>query len=145
MAICSLFPRCGGFTNDFLCFQGAFFSLLAGHTCGIIRMVLDFVYPAPQCGEDDTRPAIVANVHYTYYGQIIIIITVLVMVITSLLTEPVEEEEVQINKFSGGSRMSHRDVDHLEGDANTIFRKKILRNPMKLQGLWSIAMKNKIV
>ena len=61
-------------------------------------MVLDFVYPAPQCGEDDTRPAIVANVHYTYYGQLIITITILVMVIASLLTEPVEEEEVQINE-----------------------------------------------
>ena len=93
-------------------------------------MVLDFVYPAPQCGEDDTRPAIVANVHYTYYGQLIIIITILVMVITSLLTEPVEDEEVQINKFRGGSRIPHRVADHLGGGANTIFRKKILKNPI---------------
>ena len=93
-------------------------------------MVLDFVYPAPQCGEDDTRPAIVANVHYTYYGQLIIIITILVMVITSLLTEPVEDEEVQINKFRGGSRIPHRVADHQGGGANTIFRKKFLKNPI---------------
>ena len=97
-------------------------------------MVFDFVYPAPQCGEDDTRPDIVANVHYTYHGQLIIIITILVMVITSLLTEPVEDEEVQINKFRGGSRVSHGDADHLRGDSHTI----LLKNPMKLKKLWSI-------
>ena len=75
-------------------FQGAFFGLLAGHTCGVIRMVLDFVYPSPQCGDEDTRPAMVANMHYTYYGQLVIIITLLVMVLISLLTDPVKEEEV---------------------------------------------------
>lgn len=70
--------------------------MLAGHTCGVIRMVLDFVYPAPQCGDEDTRPAIVANMHYTYYGQLIIIITILVMVVVSLVTDPVKDDEVSI-------------------------------------------------
>ena len=75
-------------------FQGAFYGLLAGHTCGVIRMVLDFVYPAPQCGEADTRPAIVANMHYTYYGQLIIVITIIVMVTISFFTKPIDDKEV---------------------------------------------------
>ena len=70
------------------------------------------MYPAPRCGEDDTRPVIVANVHYTYYGQLIIIITVIVMVIGSLLTKPVEDEEVEINKFRGGSRIPPKVEPH---------------------------------
>ena len=43
-------------------FQGAFWSLIAGMITGLIRMVLDFVYVEPMCGQEDTRPAIVKNV-----------------------------------------------------------------------------------
>jgi hypothetical protein len=35
---------------------------MAGLLTGCIRMILDFVYIAPSCGEEDTRPAIVKNV-----------------------------------------------------------------------------------
>ena len=77
--------------------QGAFYGLLAGHTCGVIRMILDFVYPAAQCGDVDTRPAAV-KLHYTYMGQLIILITTVVMIVITYLTKPISEEKVR--KFS---------------------------------------------
>jgi hypothetical protein len=43
-------------------FQGAFWGLMFGLVIGVIRMIMDFSYPAPLCMEEDTRPAIVAKV-----------------------------------------------------------------------------------
>ncbi|XP_055898128.1 sodium/glucose cotransporter 4-like isoform X1 [Biomphalaria glabrata] len=72
--------------------RGAFFGLLSGHAAGVIRMVIDFAYPAPQCGEVDTRPVILSAVHYTYFGSINLIITALAIVIFSY-TAPAQDEE----------------------------------------------------
>ena len=46
--------------------QGAFWSLIAGMITGLIRMVLDFVYVEPMCGEEDTRPTIVKDVRQAF-------------------------------------------------------------------------------
>jgi hypothetical protein len=35
---------------------------MIGMVIGLIRMILDFVYYEPPCGEPDTRPGIVKNV-----------------------------------------------------------------------------------
>jgi len=42
--------------------KGAFWSLMAGLLVGMIRMILDFVYIEPACGEEDSRPSIVKDV-----------------------------------------------------------------------------------
>lgn len=75
-------------------FQGAFWGIAVGHTCGLVRMVLDFVYPVPDCGEPDNRPAIVANLHYSYFGQLSLVITSISIVVISLLTKPQDKESV---------------------------------------------------
>ncbi|XP_068764255.1 sodium/myo-inositol cotransporter 2 isoform X9 [Struthio camelus] len=36
--------------------KGAFWGLVIGLLLGVIRLVLDFIYPEPQCGETDIRP-----------------------------------------------------------------------------------------
>ncbi|XP_074655538.1 sodium/glucose cotransporter 4-like [Tubulanus polymorphus] len=74
--------------------HGAFWGILAGHVTGIIRMTLDFIYLPPQCGEEDTRPAIVYAIHYSYFGTLLIVISVLVIVAVSLLTKPQSENEL---------------------------------------------------
>ncbi|XP_064649612.1 sodium/mannose cotransporter SLC5A10-like [Lineus longissimus] len=70
---------------------GAFWGIVAGHTGGVIRMVLDFVYTAPACGEVDTRPFVVYAVHYSYFGTILFCLTLGVGAIGSLVTQPQEE------------------------------------------------------
>lgn len=42
--------------------KGAFWSLMVGLMTGLIRMILDFIYIEPPCGELDTRPSIVKDV-----------------------------------------------------------------------------------
>ena len=79
-----------------LTLQGAFYGIAIGHAIGIIRMALDFAYPAPDCGDPETRPPILLNVHYTYFGTLNVVITSIAMVIISLVTSPQTDEEVLI-------------------------------------------------
>ncbi|BFZ20478.1 hypothetical protein BsWGS_23517 [Bradybaena similaris] len=73
---------------------GAFYGLLVGHVCGIVRMSLDFVYPAPGCDEPDTRPSILSAVHYTYFGSLSLGITVITIIVFTLATRRQEEEQL---------------------------------------------------
>ena len=93
------FHACRANKNDiiFWLLQGAFYGIMVGHTCGVIRMVLDFVYPAPLCGEVDTRPLVVSQVHYTYFSQMNLVLTALVMVAVSFMTKPGKESQVHIH------------------------------------------------
>uniref|UniRef100_A0A8C4WTS9 Sodium/myo-inositol cotransporter 2 n=1 Tax=Gopherus evgoodei TaxID=1825980 RepID=A0A8C4WTS9_9SAUR len=74
--------------------QGAFWGLLTGMLLGLIRLVLDFIYLQPQCGEPDRRPAVVRYVHYLYFSMILSVITTVTVVVVSLLTEPPSEEMI---------------------------------------------------
>ena len=55
-------------------FQGAFWGMIIAQAWGMVRFVLDFVYEAPACGEEDTRPSIVKdfNVYYHTCSQILL-------------------------------------------------------------------------
>jgi len=79
----------------FFLLQGTFWGMMVGFVAGIIRMVLDFSYPAPACNDVDTRPAIVKNVHFFYVALLLFMLTGIVCVIVSLLTEPPDEELVR--------------------------------------------------
>ncbi|KAM9305456.1 sodium/myo-inositol cotransporter 2 [Gastrophryne carolinensis] len=74
--------------------KGAFWGLTIGLVVGIIRMVLDFVYVAPQCDQSDTRPAVVKYVHYLYFSMILGLLTLIVVVAVSLWTQPPPKEMV---------------------------------------------------
>lgn len=66
---------------------------------GLIRMVLDFVYPSPGCGQPDHRPAVVAKVHFTYFSALLLILTALVVVFISLLEKPQRNKSVSLSGF----------------------------------------------
>ena len=68
--------------------------IVTGHVCGVVRMILDFVYPAPYCGDVDTRPVIVSALHYTYFSQLNLVFTSAVIVVVSLFTEKLDDKEV---------------------------------------------------
>ena len=80
--------------------KGAFWGLMSAIAIGVIRMVLDFVYPAPACGEEDTRPEVVAALlfHYMYFALFLFLWTILVVVAISLLTTPIPKEYVSCLK-----------------------------------------------
>uniref|UniRef100_A0A4W6DTD5 Sodium/myo-inositol cotransporter 2 n=1 Tax=Lates calcarifer TaxID=8187 RepID=A0A4W6DTD5_LATCA len=75
--------------------KGAFWGLAIGLLVGCIRMLLDFIYPAPLCYEVDDRPAVLKYVHYLYFSVLLSFITLVVVVGVSLVTEEPKPEQVQ--------------------------------------------------
>ena len=74
--------------------QAAFWGLVVGHSCGIIRMIMDFTMPSPQCGEPEQRPEILYRVHYTYFSVISFVVTTLTLLSISYATKPPLDPEV---------------------------------------------------
>lgn len=68
---------------------------MVGLLLGVIRLVLDFIYPEPQCGERDLRPGVVKYMHYLYFSMVLATISTLTVLVVSLLTEPPSEEMVR--------------------------------------------------
>lgn len=68
---------------------------MIGLLLGVIRLVLDFVYPEPQCGEQDRRPGVVRYMHYLYFSMVLAAISTLTVLVVSMLTEPPSEEMVR--------------------------------------------------
>lgn len=68
--------------------------MIVGFIVGAIRMILDFTHLEPRCGEEDTRPGIIAKVHYMYFALILFWITVFTIVVISYFTKPRPEGNV---------------------------------------------------
>ncbi|NWV63918.1 SC5A9 protein, partial [Malurus elegans] len=73
---------------------GAFWGLMAGLAVGVVRMIMEFVYSAPSCGEQDSRPAVLKDLHYLYFALILCALTAIVIVLISLCTPPIPEEKL---------------------------------------------------
>ncbi|XP_029364419.1 sodium/myo-inositol cotransporter 2 isoform X2 [Echeneis naucrates] len=74
--------------------KGAFWAAVIGLLVGCIRMILDFIYPAPLCYEEDKRPGVLKYVHYLYFSIILSLLTLVVLVVVSLATEKPKPEQV---------------------------------------------------
>ncbi|GAB5575050.1 sodium/glucose cotransporter 4 [Prionailurus iriomotensis] len=72
---------------------GAFWGLMFGLAVGLLRMILEFSYPAPACGEADRRPAVLKDFHYLYFALLLCGLTAIVIVTVSLCTTPIPEEK----------------------------------------------------
>ncbi|XP_047583827.1 sodium/glucose cotransporter 4 isoform X2 [Lutra lutra] len=73
---------------------GAFWGLMFGLAVGLVRMILEFSYPAPACGEVDRRPAVLKDFHYLYFALLLCGLTAIVIVAISLCTSPIPEEKL---------------------------------------------------
>ncbi|XP_069336049.1 sodium/glucose cotransporter 4 isoform X2 [Eulemur rufifrons] len=73
---------------------GAFWGLISGLGVGLLRMILEFSYPAPACGEVDLRPAVLKDFHYLYFALLLCGLTAIVIVTVSLCTTPIPEEKL---------------------------------------------------
>lgn len=75
--------------------QGAFWGLVIGLAVGFIRMLLDFIYPAPLCYEEDDRPGVLKYVHYLYFSTMLSLLTLVIVIVISLATEKPKPEQVK--------------------------------------------------
>uniref|UniRef100_A0A8C6PSJ5 Solute carrier family 5 member 9 n=1 Tax=Nothobranchius furzeri TaxID=105023 RepID=A0A8C6PSJ5_NOTFU len=74
--------------------QGAFWGLMTGLAVGLTRMIMEFSYFPPSCGQPDHRPSVVTDVHYLYFALILLALTCLVIVVVSLVTAPIPKEHL---------------------------------------------------
>ncbi|XP_050619855.1 sodium/glucose cotransporter 5 isoform X3 [Macaca thibetana thibetana] len=75
--------------------QGAFWGLIAGLVLGATRLVLEFLNPAPPCGEPDTRPAVLGSIHYLHFAVALFVLSGAVVVAGSLLTPPPQGVQIE--------------------------------------------------
>lgn len=68
--------------------------MLIGQLAGITRLVLDFVYPAPGCGEVDRRPVVVSAVNFTYFSAMMLVLSAAITVLLSFCTPRPDYEKV---------------------------------------------------
>ncbi|KAM5148115.1 sodium/glucose cotransporter 4-like [Mantella aurantiaca] len=74
--------------------QGAFWALISGMLIGFIRMVMDFAYGEPKCGQLDRRPSIIKDVHYLYFTIILFGLTIIICTVISLCTPAIPEDQL---------------------------------------------------
>lgn len=97
-------------------------------------MGLDFWYTEPGCGEPDTRPAIIAQVHYMYFALILFWLTVIISLVVSYFTSPPDESQVSISliivtaNIINGRTTRTLDLSAKSSGALTQLTKKICRN-----------------
>lgn len=70
---------------------------MVGLVIGVIRMVMEFAYGTPSCGQEDLRPALLKDVHYLYFALILLALTGLVITAVSLCTAPIPDQHVKIS------------------------------------------------
>ncbi|XP_067391765.1 sodium/glucose cotransporter 4 [Emydura macquarii macquarii] len=73
---------------------GAFWGLMFGLVVGAIRMIMEFSYRTPSCGEEDPRPSVLKDVHYLYFALILCVLTGIIITLISLCTPPIPEEKL---------------------------------------------------
>ncbi|XP_077978816.1 sodium/glucose cotransporter 4-like [Glandiceps talaboti] len=74
--------------------QGSFWGLVTGMVIGLTRMVLSFIFPSPACWEEDTRPSWLSFLHHSYFSMALFIFCVILIVIVSLMTDPLPEYKI---------------------------------------------------
>ncbi|KAG8436933.1 hypothetical protein GDO86_007857 [Hymenochirus boettgeri] len=97
---------------------GAFWGLIIGLVVGLIRMVMDFVYRVPSCGEEDTRPSVLKDIHYLYFAVILFAITALACIVISLLTTKIPDHNLA--RLTWWTRNSPIDKSYLDNELQQI-------------------------
>ncbi|CAH1801772.1 unnamed protein product [Owenia fusiformis] len=86
--------------------KGAFWSLMIGFVVGLIRMIWQFSYGNPACGEYNGTPDIIAKVHYLHFGIILFAITAVACIVISLVTDAPDDDQL-----AGTTFWTRHDVD----------------------------------
>ncbi|XP_066264033.1 sodium/glucose cotransporter 4-like [Branchiostoma lanceolatum] len=81
-----LWPR----TNE----PGAFWGMIIGLVVGTVRLILDFSYGFPRCGEPDNRPDIITRFHFLHFAILLFTLCIVATVVISLLTEPQDKDKL---------------------------------------------------
>ena len=69
--------------------------MAAGGVLGIARFAVEYAYDVPTCENPiDNRPGFVKDIHFLYFSALIYAVTVIVSLVISLLTKPINPKHV---------------------------------------------------
>lgn len=96
---------------------GAFWGLMLSTAVGLCRMVLEFVYSAPDCGsgEIDTRPSVLSKVNFLHFAIVITGVSLFSSVVISLFTEPRAPEK--LHRVTWWTRHDKEDAEETETES----------------------------
>ncbi|KAM5148593.1 sodium/glucose cotransporter 4-like [Mantella aurantiaca] len=106
---------------------GAFWGLVIGLVVGLTRMIMDFVYRAPNCGEEDTRPSLLKDVHYLYFAMLLFGLTSIICIVISLFNPAMSDEE--IGRLTWWTRNRKEKNINLEEHVETLDNGAVSCNP----------------
>ncbi|XP_018410666.1 PREDICTED: sodium/myo-inositol cotransporter [Nanorana parkeri] len=103
--------------------QGAFYGGVVGFILGFTRLILAFVYRAPECNLPDNRPSFIKNIHYMYVATALFWITAIIAIVVSLLTSPPKKDQIRTTTFWALKNKTikekvHKDDPYKECDTN---------------------------
>ncbi|XP_060641203.2 sodium/glucose cotransporter 1-like [Anolis sagrei] len=70
---------------------GAFCGLVLGLLIGLSRMITEFAYGTGSCVQPSNCPAIICKIHYLYFAMILFAICVIIVLVVSFLTKPIDD------------------------------------------------------
>ncbi|XP_038618675.1 sodium/glucose cotransporter 1 [Tachyglossus aculeatus] len=94
---------------------GAFWGMVIGFLIGLSRMLSEFAYGTSSCMEPSKCPDIICKVHYLYFAIILFVISVVIILVISLLTKPIPDENLYRLVWSLRNRTEER-IDLDAGD-----------------------------
>ncbi|XP_059137377.1 sodium/glucose cotransporter 1-like isoform X2 [Peromyscus eremicus] len=74
--------------------QGAFWGLTLGTTIGVFRLLAEFFYGPSTCEGGRKCPKFICGLHYLYFGFLLFLITILIILAISLATKPIKDEHL---------------------------------------------------
>ncbi|XP_042121967.2 solute carrier family 5 member 4-like isoform X1 [Peromyscus maniculatus bairdii] len=74
--------------------QGAFWGLTLGTTIGVFRLLAEFLYGPSTCEGGRKCPKFICGLHYLYFGFLLFLITILIILAISLATKPIRDEHL---------------------------------------------------
>ncbi|PAA46281.1 hypothetical protein BOX15_Mlig031467g1, partial [Macrostomum lignano] len=86
--------------------KGAFWGLIVGFVVGMIRFIVEYSYEKFSCHEayKSTLPDVIGKMHYLHFGILLFVISLIVIVVVSLLTEPIPD--VHLHRLTFWDRYS---------------------------------------
>ncbi|VDQ06259.1 unnamed protein product [Trichobilharzia regenti] len=97
-----------------------------GLLIGIIRLILTIIYHEPICGELDTRPWIIKNVHYMYFALFSFFTCGLIVCLVSLTEKSSTNEQLyRLTYWTAWDNRNNNNSNNNDIDDNNLYNSKI--------------------
>ncbi|CAH8489796.1 unnamed protein product [Schistosoma turkestanicum] len=107
--------------------KGAFYGLMYGLVIGLIRLILTIIFHEPVCGEQDTRPWFIKNIHYMYFAVFSFITCGLLVCLLSLTeNRPTNEQLCRLTYWTAWDKPTNTNAFYPIDSQNDILSNEMI-------------------